>query len=150
MPHLLFGRFLAAERCLVCRAQGVKLGIFRRRRTAFRVALAVLLTFLFQHAAIAAYACPVDSMPAQVNASMPDCGSMEMEDPPVLCEKHCNPDNLTTPDLRIAQVPPVVLPPARFELARTLPSASSLQLYESVPVLRADPPPTLRFCSLLI
>ncbi|MDX1555239.1 MAG: hypothetical protein R3212_04365 [Xanthomonadales bacterium] len=128
----------------------MKLSMFRRKRTVFRVALAVLLTFLFQHAAIAAYACPLDQMPAPADASMSDCDGMETKDSPALCEKHCNPDNSTTPDLRIAQVPPVVLPPARFELARTLPSGSSLQLYESVPVLRADPPPTLRFCSLLI
>ncbi|MFC0679042.1 hypothetical protein ACFFGH_14455 [Lysobacter korlensis] len=128
----------------------MKLGAFRRHRTAFRVALAVLLTFLFQHAAIAAYACPLVEAPAKVEVVMTDCGGMETMDSPVLCEKHCNPDNSTTPDLRVAQVPPVVLPPLRFELARMLASASSLQLYESVPVLRADPPPTLRFCSLLI
>jgi hypothetical protein len=128
----------------------MKLGMFRRHRTVFRIALAVLLTFVFQHAAIAAYACPLDQMPAQVDASMSGCDTMETKDSPALCEKHCSPDNSTTPDLRVAQVPPVVLPPARFELARTLPAASSLKLYESVPVLRADPPPTLRFCSLLI
>ena len=127
----------------------MKLSLFRRHRVVFRIALAVLLTFVFQHAAIAAFACPLDQMPIQVE-TMSDCGGMETRDSPALCDKHCNPDNSTTPDLRIAQVPPVVLPPARFELARTLPSASSLQLYESVPVLRADPPPTLRFCSLLI
>jgi hypothetical protein len=128
----------------------VKLGIFRRRRTAFRIALAVLLSFVFQHAAIAAYACPLAGMPAQMDAAMSDCSTMDSKDPSALCEKHCNPDNSTTPDPRAAQVPPVVVSPARFELARTLSSASSLQLYESVPVLRADPPPTLRFCSLLI
>jgi hypothetical protein len=128
----------------------MRLGLFRRHKVAFRLALAVLLTFVFQHAAIAAYACPLAEMPAQTDTAMSDCGTMETKDSPALCDKHCNPDNSTTPDLRIAQVPPVVLPPARFELARTLPSASSLQLYESVPVLRADPPPTLRFCSLLI
>lgn len=128
----------------------MKLRMFRRRRTVFRISLAVLLTFLFQHAAIAAFACQLDQVPAQVNTAMSACDGMETKDSPALCEKHCNPDNSTTPDLRIAQVPPVVLPPARFELARTLPSASSLQLYESVPLLRADPPPTLRFCSFLI
>ncbi|MDQ3286727.1 MAG: hypothetical protein M3Q42_00450 [Pseudomonadota bacterium] len=128
----------------------MKLGVFRRRRTVFRLALAVLLTFLFQHAAIAAYACPLDRMPVQMDAAMPDCGGMETMDSPVLCEKHCNPDNSMTPDPRVAQVPPAVVPPARFELARTLPSGSSLQLYQSVPARRADPPPTLRFCSLLI
>lgn len=128
----------------------MRLGIFRRHRTALRIVLAVLLSFLFQHVAIAAYACPLTEMPAQVDATMSDCGGMETVDSPLLCEKHCNPDNSTTPDVRLAQFPPVLLPPARFELARTLPSATSLQLYESVPVLRADPPPTLRFCSLLI
>lgn len=128
----------------------MKLGMCRRKRTVFRIALAVLLTFLFQHAAIAAYACHVDHMPAPADASMSDCDGMETKDSPALCDKHCNPDNSTTPELRIAQAPPVVLPPARFEFTRMLPPASSLQLYESVHAGRADPPPTLRFCSLLI
>lgn len=128
----------------------MKLGRFRRHRAAWRIALAVLLTFLFQHAAIAAYACPLVGMPAQVEVAMTDCGGMETMESPVLCEKHCNPDDSTTPDLRVAQAPPVLLPPLRFELTRTLASASSLQLYERIPVPRAEPPPTLRFCSLLI
>ncbi|WP_330967951.1 hypothetical protein [Lysobacter sp. A3-1-A15] len=128
----------------------MKRGMFHRRRTVFRIALAVLLTLLFQHAAIAAYACPLDQMPAPADAAVFDCDDMETKDRPALCEKHCNPDDSTTPEVRSAQVPPMVLPPVRFELARTIPSASSLHLYENVPVLRADPPPTLRFCSLLI
>lgn len=128
----------------------MKPGMWRRRRIVSRIALVALLSFLFQHAAIAAFACPLDQVPPQVDTSMPGCSEMAVEDSPALCDKHCNPDNSTAPDVRIAQVPPVVLPPARFDLARTLPTASSLQFYESVPPARADPPPTLRFCSLLI
>ncbi|GHA86902.1 hypothetical protein [Cognatilysobacter bugurensis] len=128
----------------------MKLRGFRHRRMALRIAVALLFTLLFQHAAIAAYACPLMGVPTPVEAAMPDCGGMETMDAPVLCEQHCNPDNSTTPDVRVAQPTPVLLPPLRFELTRTLASASSLQLYESVPVLWADPPPTLRFCSLLI
>lgn len=126
------------------------LGTLRRKRFAIRIVLAVLLSFLLQHAALAAYACPLDQTPAKVEASMPDCASMEQMDPPAVCVKHCNPDDSTTADARIAQVPPLGLPLVRFELARTPPSSASMQHYESVPVLRADPPPTLRFCSLLI
>ena len=128
----------------------MRLGRLRREGTVFRIALAVLLSVLFQHVAIAAYACDTDQVPAAADASMPGCGGMETRDPPALCDKHCNPDDSTTPEPRVAQVAPVVLPPARFELARTLPPASSLQLYESVPAQRSDPPPMLRFCSLLI
>lgn len=122
----------------------------RRRRFAIRIAFAVLLSFVFQHAALAAYACPLDQAAAKVEASMPDCASMAVMDSPALCVKHCNPDDSTTADVRVAQVPPVALPLVRFELARTLSPRTSMQHYESVPVLRADPPPTLRFCSLLI
>jgi hypothetical protein len=125
-------------------------GGLRRKRFAVRVVLTVLLAFLLQHAALAAYACPLDQTPVKVEASMPDCASMAQMDPPALCVKHCNPDDSTTVGGRIAQVPPVALPLVRFDLARTPPSSASMQHYESVPVLRADPPPTLRFCSLLI
>lgn len=127
----------------------MKLSLLRRRRLAGRAALVVLLSLLFQYVAVAAYACPVLNAPVQAVKSMPDCVSMEKQDPPVLCEQHCEPDDSTAPELRVAQVPPVVLPPARFDLVRS-PPACSLEHYRSVPALAVDPPPTVRFCSLLI
>lgn len=128
----------------------MKLSLLRRRRIAGRVAWVVLLSLLFQYVAVAAYACPVMNAPVQAVESMPDCLTMEKQDPPVLCEQHCEPDDSTTPDIRVAQVPPVVLAPARFDLVRSLPPACSLEHYRSVPALAVDPPPTVRFCSLLI
>lgn len=128
----------------------MKLGAFRRRSRVVRFALVVLLSLLFQQVAIASYACPIDQMPAQVGAVMDDCQGMDSPDPQALCEKHCNPDDSTTPDVRAAQVPPVLLPPIRFDFASTLLASTPSQHYENVPLLQADPPPMLRFCSLLI
>ncbi|MEO6365543.1 MAG: hypothetical protein ABIO38_05780 [Luteimonas sp.] len=129
----------------------VKARLFRRRANAFRMALTVLLALFLQQAAIAGYACPLDQMPAQQQqAMMDDCEGMEMDDSAMLCEKHCNPDNSATPELRVGSVPPSVLPPLRFDLPMSLIAGASSQLYEDVPVCQSDPPPQLRFCSLQI
>lgn len=127
----------------------MKLHAFRRRSRVVQIALALLLSLLFQQVAIAAYACPLDQMPPPSEA-MVECESMKAPDSPALCEKHCNPDDSTTPDVRVAQVPPVVLPPIRFDFTHTLLAPPSAQHYCNVPPLRADPPPAVRFCSLLI
>lgn len=126
------------------------LALFRRRRHAFRVALVLLLSLLFQQVAIASYACPLEGAPPPASAAMTDCASMEVRAADPLCDEHCDPDTPTTPDARIVQVPPVALPPLRFELARSLPSTTRLQQFSRMPVVGTDPPPTLRFCSLLI
>jgi hypothetical protein len=128
----------------------MKLRLFRRGTLVFRAALVVLISLLFQHAAIAAYACTIDEMPSKVEASMPDCASMAETDPQVLCEKHCNPDDSTTPDARVAAAPVVVLPPVKFDLALSLPARHGPRTYTSVPTALSDPPPMVRFCSLLI
>ncbi len=127
----------------------MKLSRFRRKGTAFRVALAVLLALLFQHVAIAAYACPLGEMPAPADVSMVDCDGMGSVDSLLLCDSHCNPDNSTPSDSRAAQIPPVVLPQVRFDLARTLPAWTSRHFYDSA-VAPTDGPARLRFCSLLI
>lgn len=127
----------------------VRLRAFRRQSFVVRVALALLLSLLFQQVAMAAYACPLDQMPPPSEA-MVECESMKAPDSPTLCEKHCNPDDSTTPDIRVAQVPPVVLPPVHFDFSHTLLAPPAAQHYRSVPLLQADPPPALRFCSLLI
>lgn len=129
----------------------VKLAMFRRRRLSSRVAWAVLLAFLFQQVAMAAYACPIETPPVP-QVMMAGCEGMEIPDQaaPSLCEKHCNPDRSTTPDLRTAQVPPMALPPPHFDLAASLPPQMLAQYYQNVPTCRSDPPATERFCSLQI
>lgn len=128
----------------------MKLLHLRRSRFFMRAAAVLLLALLCQHAAIAAYACPVDRTPANLVEAMPDCSGMAEADPAALCEKHCNPDESTFAGPHAGNVPAGVLPPLRFDVARTLPGGPGPRLYESVPTTRSDPPPTLRFCSLLI
>ena len=135
----------------MCGYRRVKSRHFRRRANVFRMTLTMLLALLFQQIAIAGYACPLVQMPAQQQqAIMDDCEGMEMEDSPVLCEKHCNPDNSANPEFRVGSVPPSVLPPLRFDLPMSLIAGTSAQSYEDVPVCQSDPPPQLRFCSLQI
>ncbi len=129
----------------------VKSRPFRRRANLFRMALTVLLALFLQQVAIAGYACPLDQMPPQQQQTMmEDCEGMEMENSAMLCEKHCNPDNSATPELRVGSVPPSVLPPLRFDLQMSLIAGTSAQSYKDVPVCQSDPPPQLRFCSLQI
>jgi hypothetical protein len=128
----------------------MSLGSVRRHRSVARLALVLLLSLLFQQVAIASYACPIDRMPAESEAGMPDCASMAETDPQALCEKHCNPDDSTTPDPRVAAAPVVILPPVKFDLARSVPARHGPRTYASVPAALSDPPPIVRFCSLLI
>lgn len=128
----------------------MKLLPFRRPRTLCRVALTVLLTLLLQQVAMAGYVCPLVQMAAQQQAMMAECEGMEMEASPVLCEKHCNPDNSTAADLKVVSVPPLALPPARFEFSQSLNPLPLARDYAGVRLCQSDPPPKLRFCSLQI
>lgn len=125
---------------------------FRRRHQRVRLAWLALLALLLQQVAMMAYACPLPEMSAPPQAMMSDCDRMEMPDPaaPLLCDQHCQRDHLTTPDLRVAQVPPLALPPPRFDLAASLLLPVPAQYYEDVPTCRSDPPAAERFCSLQI
>jgi hypothetical protein len=130
----------------------MKLARLRARRQRLRFAWLALLALLFQQVALAAYACPATEMPPQPLATIVGCDGMERSDPevPVLCDQHCQRDHLTTPDLRLAQVPPLALPPPYFDLAASLLPPAPAQHYEDVPTCRSDPPPAQRFCSLQI
>lgn len=130
----------------------MNLARLRGRRLRLRFAWLGLLVLLFQQAALAAYACPMTETPPPPLALMAGCEGMEMPDPdaPVLCDQHCQRDHLTTPVLRVAQVPPLALPPMHFDLAASLLPPAPAQYYEDVPTCRSDPPPAQRFCSLQI
>jgi hypothetical protein len=127
----------------------VKLARFRQRRFVARAVFILLLSLLFQQAALATYLCPVEQGPAAATMSMADCEEMPPATNTPLCTKHCNPDTTTTPDVRVAHVPPLLLPALRFAPPALLVARDS-RTYANVAVVRSDPPPTLRFCSLLI
>lgn len=124
----------------------------RCSRHRLRIILAVILCLLFQQVAIAAYACSKPSMPAEPATMAEDCADMGMEavrDVPALCAEHCAPDHAVLTDPSFAHVPALALPPLQFASALVR-SSMHVALAGDVPVNRSDPPPRLRYCSLLI
>ena len=107
---------------------------------------------LFQQAALAAYLCPIEQMPAETAAMVAHCAEMGMQqakDNPGLCEKHCNPDHLLAADGAKLSVPPLALPAIILTPVFVQP-VSHVAVQAEMPIARSDPPPRLRFCSLLI
>ncbi|MUV13380.1 hypothetical protein [Noviluteimonas gilva] len=124
----------------------------RRARHRLRIALTVIFCLLFQQAALAAYLCPMEQMPAEASAMAEHCAEMGMEqarDNPGLCEKHCNPDHSVAADAAKLSVPPLALPPLVMSPVYVQPISHGA-VHADVPIARSDPPPRLRFCSLLI
>ena len=124
----------------------------RRARHRLRIAVLAIVCLLFQQAALAAYLCPIEQMPAQTTAMAEHCAEMGMtqqQDNPVLCQKHCNPDHSFAPDTVKLSVPPLALPPLVLAPVYVQP-VSRVAIQADVPISRSDPPPRLRFCSLLI
>lgn len=126
----------------------------RRARHRLQIAVLVVICLLFQQAALAAYLCPMKQMPAETTAAMAECAEMGMtrqhdEDNPLLCQKHCNPDYTVTTDAAKLAIPPLALPPIFLAPALVQP-ISHVAIQTDVPIARSDPPPRLRFCSLLI
>lgn len=125
----------------------------RRTRRRFRVALVVILALLFQQVAVAAYACTLIQAPAAPSA-MPGCAEMglpsaQVPPPSALCQKHCAPDHSIGIDHATLTVPALALPPLHFVSVLDL-SGSHRAVTVAVPIARSDPPPRLRYCSLLI
>ena len=127
--------------------------MFRRARSRFRLSLLVLASLLFQQVAVSAYACElVQTAPPPMPPGMEHCVQMDMApvqaESPALCEKHCTPDLTLLTDTAAPSVPAMALPPA-FEIVLHAPAMVAAQ-YDEVPIRRSDPPPRLRYCSLLI
>jgi len=123
-----------------------------RARHRLRVALVVIACLLFQQVALAAYACPMEQMPAEMEAMAEHCAEMGMqqaEDNPALCAKHCAPDLATAADHAKLSVPALMLPPLTFAPVLITP-VTHVAVQAEMPIARSDPPPRLRFCSLLI
>ncbi|MGH8029818.1 MAG: hypothetical protein ACREO3_07785 [Arenimonas sp.] len=126
--------------------------MFRRPRIRLRIAIVLIASLLFQQVAVAAYACAKAAAPPPPPPGMEHCAQMGMApaatQSPALCEKHCAPDLSLTTDATAPTVPPPLLPPS-FSLVLDEPSAQAAHRIEA-PISRSDPPPRLRFCSLLI
>lgn len=124
----------------------------RRASQRLRIAALVIFCLLFQQAALAAYLCPLEQMPAETSAMAEHCAEMgmdEAQDNPALCEKHCAPDVLATADHASPTVPALALAPPMHGLVLAQP-ISHVTVQAEVPIAPSDPPPRLRFCSLLI
>ena len=124
----------------------------RPGRLRLRIALGLVLCLLFQQVAMAAYACTRADMPAEPAAMAADCADMGMPvvpEVPAVCAEHCAPDFPVSPDAGAPHVPPLSLPPLVFAdpaVSRGGQAGPSLD----APFDRSDPPPRLRYCSLLI
>ena len=130
----------------------VKLARFRQRRFVARGAFILLLSLLFQQAALAAYLCPVEQVPAYKSAMSGHCAQMDMAQVPTnpaLCDKHCNPDHQLVTDAASLSVPALGLPAPAFAPV-LVETGSHVVLCDEVPIARSDPPARLRYCSLLI
>jgi hypothetical protein len=125
----------------------------RQRRRRLRIVLVTIFCLLFQQAALAAYLCPIEQMPAQMPAMAEHCAGMGMAQAkanPALCDKHCNPDHQLLTDAGKLTVPPLALPASVFAPALVQAVSTTGTMPVEVPIARSDPPPRLRYCSLLI
>lgn len=118
----------------------------------------MLFCLLFQQLAMAAYVCTLPAAPAAAVAAMDDCAAMGMgaadpsrhhqTDP--RCIEHCASHVPATPEARVPAVPPLLLPPEFAAIARLVAQASPREPLPNPELYPPDPPPSLRFCSLLI
>jgi len=123
--------------------------VTRTVRHRLRITVLVLFCLLFQQAALAGYLCPIGPAPTPAESSR--CAAMGMQQPmpnPVLCHKHCTPDVTAATDHAAPSVPPLALPPVAFALVMA--PAPRAGLHADAPSSHADPPPRLRYCTLLI
>jgi len=116
----------------------------------------VLFCLLFQHIAMAAYVCTLPTSPT-ATVMTGDCAGMGMStkatahqsaDP--RCTEHCSDLTTASPDARVPMVPPLLLSSASPLLLDTITSQRHQVTLPDPAQCRPEPPPMLRFCSLLI
>ena len=117
-----------------------------------RVSLLLVACLLFQLAAVSAYACTREAAPAAAVAAMPgmaDCPMAHRQPaaPSALCGQHCVPDTPVPTDAAAPTVPALLSMPMAWQ-PEFVPSADAAPRGDAFS--RSDPPPRLRFCSLLI
>jgi hypothetical protein len=129
-----------------------------RRQRALWVGV-VLFCLLFQQLAMAAYVCTLPSIPAGMTMTG-DCAAMHRESmakatpshqgSDARCTEHCAGNATSSHDVRLPAVPPLLLPALSPVLLGTITHAPERAALPDPALLRPEPPPTLRFCSLLI
>jgi hypothetical protein len=129
-----------------------------RRRRVLWVGLA-LFFLLFQQLAMAAYVCTLPTAPTDM-VMTGDCAAMGMtsmtkgplahqsSDP--RCVEHCADHSTSTHDARPPMVPPLLLPHTPPDVMGTVAHVPEQVPLPNPALQRPDPPPILRFCSLLI
>jgi len=130
---------------------------FTRRRRVFLTAM-VVFCLLFQQLAMAAYVCtlPISHPVAAMTTHCADMGmngsdkAATHSSPDPRCDEHCASHVTATPDARVPMVPPLLLPPEPPALVGTIAHAPEQASLPDVSLFPPDPPPSLRFCSLLI
>jgi hypothetical protein len=129
-----------------------------RRRRALSIGL-VMFCLLFQQLAMAAYVCtlPTQSVAMVMTGACAEMGmaapashapSTHAADP--RCTEHCADHTSAVPDARVPTLPPLLLPTDWPALTATLSDSPERVALPDPSLLRPDPPPSLRFCTLLI
>lgn len=120
----------------------------------------VLCCLLFQQLAMAAYVCTLPTASTSI-VMKNDCAAMGMSssaqkqtsphasaDP--RCAEHCAGNTASAHDARLPTVPPLLLASASPALLGTVAHAPDRAALPNTALHRPDPPPTLRYCCLLI
>lgn len=117
-----------------------------------------MFCLLFQQIAMAAYVCTLPSQPVAM-VMTGACDDMAMAAPThhdwtqgtdPRCAEHCADHTSATPDARVPTLPPLLLPADWPALTATLMDRPARVALPDPSLMRPDPPPALRFCSLLI
>lgn len=118
-----------------------------------------MFCLLFQQLAMAAYVCTLPTQSAAM-AMTGDCAEMGMAAPAShapgthavdpRCTEHCADHTSAVPDARVPTLPPLLLPTDWPALTATLSDCPERVALPDPSLLRPDPPPSLRFCTLLI
>jgi hypothetical protein len=110
-----------------------------------------MFCLLFQQLAMAAYVCTLPTQPATMvmaGGCADMAPSMHGTDP--RCAEHCADHTSAVPDARLPTLPPLLLPADWPVLTATLSDCPGRVALPDPTLLRPDPPPSLRFCTLLI
>ncbi|NID17344.1 hypothetical protein [Luteibacter yeojuensis] len=123
-----------------------------RRRRVLCIGL-VMFCLLFQQLAMAAYVCAVPSTDTVMTGA---CAAMPTHHLPAKhivdarCAEHCADHTPAMSDARVPTPPPLLLPMDWPVLTATLMDRPERVALPDSSLLPPDPPPSLRFCSLLI
>lgn len=137
----------------------------RHRRHRLKTVLVMVACLLWQQLALASLVCTMPAAavgPADLSAHCAQMTAHERAtsvasdidmampgDLAALCAKHCSPDQTTAASQVVGSVPALLLPaPIHLACARAM--SCAIDHVDDDRLARSDPPPRLRYCSLLI